>query len=283
MPINKLRIDDGNYPLCLKQIHDPPKELYYKGNVDLISAKCIAIVGTRRATRSGLDIARKIAKELASYGFVIVSGLAEGIDTQAHLGALDAGGKTIAVFGCGIDKIFPAANEQLAGSIEEKGLLLSEYEPGFEGAKWTFPKRNRIIAGLSLGVVMVEGHYDSGAMITAKLAIDEGRDVFAVPGDIALDQSKGPHWLIKQGAKLVESAADILEEYDINIDRSEKREERKSLTLSFDEEKVYSMLSRCPIHIDELNIPAKDAIRVLSVLELKGAVKSLPGKYFVIS
>lgn len=209
--IKIIKSSDKEYPELLKKIYDPPGELYAKGDTTLLNSKCLAIVGTRRATDYGLRTARRFAYELAQCGFTIVSGLAEGIDTEAHIGTLEAGGKTIAVFGCGIDQIFPAANKGLANDIEKSGALISEYGPGTPTAKWTFPRRNRIISGLSLGVVMVEGNYESGAMITAKLALDEGREVFAVPGNIEIDQTKGPHWLIKQGAKMAESVDDILE------------------------------------------------------------------------
>jgi DNA processing protein len=235
-----------------------------------------------------LDIAKKFAKELAEIGFTIVSGLAEGIDTQAHIGALNGGGKTIAVFGCGIDMIFPAENRSLAEKIEQNGALISEYPAGHPTAKWTFPRRNRIIAGLSAGVIMIEGGYESGAMITAKLALDEGREVFAIPGNVELEQTKGPHWLIKQGAKLVESVDDILEEF--NIKRIVETIESKKIDysqLSIEECNIMQILNKEPKHVDEISLKSKhdisNTLSLLSILEIKGLVKQLPGKYFVIS
>jgi len=285
--INIIKLSDKEYPELLKKIYDPPKELFIKGESTALNNKCLAIVGTRRATDYGRRIARRFANELAQCGFTIVSGLAEGIDTQAHEGALEARGKTIAVFGCGIDKTFPAQNKGLADEIEKSGALISEYSPGTPTAKWTFPRRNRIISGLSLGVVMVEGNYESGAMITAKLALDEGREVFAVPGNIEIDQTKGPHWLIKQGAKLAENVDDILEEFNIKrVAGNEKAKEQDYSQLSSDEVKIISYLTKEPKHIDEISaksgMETQEALSILSILEIKKLVKQVPGKYFVI-
>jgi DNA processing protein len=285
--INLLTINDKEYPELLKKIYDPPKELYIKGETAALNNKCLAIVGTRTATDYGKRIARQFANELAQCGFTIVSGLAEGIDTEAHAGALEAGGKTIAVFGCGIDKVFPPENLELAEKIEKNGALVSEYQPGSLAAKWTFPRRNRIISGLSLGVVMVEGSYESGAMITAKLALDEGREVFAVPGNIEIDQTKGPHWLIKQGAKLAGNVDDILEEFNIKrVTGSEKAKELDYSQLSSDEVKIISCLTKEPKHIDEISakseMETQEALSILSILEIKKLIKQVPGKYFVI-
>ncbi len=285
--IQILKASENNYPGLLKKIYDPPKELYVRGDMNILNSRCIAIVGTRKATHYGKESAKRLAYELSKNGFTIVSGLAEGIDTEAHKGALDAGGKTIAVFGCGIDQIFPSENRKLAEKIEENGALISEYGPGAAAAKWTFPRRNRIISGLSVGTVMVEGHWESGAMITAKLALEEGREVFAVPGNIELDQSKGPHWLIKQGAKLVENVDDILEEFNMKrLSDGEKTRKADHSQLSIDEIKIVSQLSHEPKHIDDISAQSKlsvhEALGLLSVLEIKGAVKQLPGKYFII-
>lgn len=283
-----LKSSDKDYPELLNKIYDPPKELFVKGDVRVLCGKCIAVVGTRSATSYGKQIARRFSSELARSGFTIVSGLAEGIDTEAHAGALEAKGKTIAVFGCGIDKIFPAENVALAEEIQKNGALVSEYKPGTPAAQWTFPRRNRIISGLSLGVVMVEGHYDSGAMITAKLALDEGREVFAVPGNVELDQTKGPHWLIKQGAKLAESVDDILEEFGMKSGNVLNRKNGIDLSgLNADEAKVASVISGQSMHIDEISLKCgmgtAETLCVLSMLEIKGLVKQSPGKYFIIS
>ena len=212
-------LEDDEYPKLLKNIYDPPPVLYVKGEGFSPDAKTLAIVGTRKASHYGKEIAKKLAFELASLGITVVSGMALGIDTAAHAGALAANGKTIAVFGCGVDVIYPFSNRELARKIESSGAVVSEFPMGTGVDKGHFPRRNRVIAGLSLGVIVVEGHYDSGAMITAKYALDEGREVFAVPGNVELDQSKGPHWLIKQGAKLVESVDDVLEELNMAMPR----------------------------------------------------------------
>lgn len=180
--IQAITIDDAAYPTSLKNIHDPPPIIYVKGQLLPQDQKAIAIVGTRKATRSGLEIAGKLAYQLAELGITIVSGLALGIDTAAHDGALKAKGRTIAVLGSGVDQIYPKSNLNLAQRIMAQGALISEFPLGQEPDVWTFPQRNRIISGLALGVILVEGHYDSGAMITAKLALDQGREVFAVPG-----------------------------------------------------------------------------------------------------
>ena len=285
--INIIHTSDTEYPELLKKIYDPPEELYVRGDISALNEKCLAIVGTRTATEYGKAIAKKYAEELVQYGFTIVSGLADGIDTEAHKGALEGGGKTIAVFGCGIDQIFPASNIILAGEIEKTGALVSEYKPGTPAAKWTFPRRNRIISGLSLGVIMVEGHYDSGAMITAKLALDEGREVFAVPGNIEIEQTKGPHWLIKQGAKLAESIDDILEEFNIKrIEGSGNAKEIDHSQLSSDQIKVISCLTKEPKHVDRISAESgtssHETLGILAVLEIKGMIRQLPGKYFVI-
>jgi DNA processing protein len=287
LDIKKILIDDPKYPELLRNIYDPPKELFIRGNIDLLNTKCLAIVGTRKATLYGKQIARKLSRQLAEVGITVVSGLAEGIDTEAHLGALDAGGNTIAVFGSGIDVIFPAQNIGLAKKIEISGSLISEYPEGFSTAKWTFPRRNRIISGLSLGVIMIEGGYESGAMITAKHALDEGREVFALPGNVDLEQSKGPHWLIKQGAKLIENVDDILEELNMKrVDTGDKKEMDVS-QLSIDEVPIIKTLNKEPKHIDELSAAIKIDTSVLLGtllnLEMKGYVKKLPGMYFIIS
>jgi len=285
--IRTIKITDNGYPELLKKIYDPPQELFIKGNEDALNNKCIAIVGTRAATEYGKNIARKFARELSQCGITIISGLAEGIDTEAHRGAIEGGGKTVAVFGCGIDRIFPAGNTELAEEIMKRGALISEYGPGTFAAKWTFPRRNRIISGLSLGVVIVEGGYESGAMITAKLALDEGREVFAVPGNIELEQTKGPHWLIKQGAKLTESIDDIIEEFDMKrVAGSSDKKKIDHSQLSSDEVRMISCLTREPQHVDRLSkecgLGPHETLGILSLLEIKGLAKQLPGKYFVI-
>jgi len=286
--ITSIRSGDKDYPELLSHIHDAPEELFIQGDPSVLSSRCIAVVGTRRPTRYGRDSARRLSRELAEVGLTIVSGLAEGIDTEAHEGALEANGKTIAVFGCGLDQVFPAGNKKLAQEIERTGALVSEYPHDHPTTKWSFPRRNRIISGLSIGVVIVEGGYESGAMITAKHAIDEGREVFAVPGNIDIEQSKGPNWLIKQGAKLADSVEDILEEFNMVRIAGEKDNAKYDRgQLSIEESEVLKLLNREPKHIDAVVALSRrvtsDVLGILSTLEIKRLVKQLPGMYFVIS
>jgi len=291
--VSIISLEDDQYPELLKNIYDPPPVIYVKGQRIDPNAKMLAIVGTRKASRYGKEIARKLAFELASLGITIVSGMALGIDTAAHQGALDAKGKTIAVFGCGVDVVYPSSNRELAKEIESSGSLVSEFPLGMGTEKGHFPRRNRIISGLSLGTIVVEGHYDSGAMITAKQALDQGREVFAVPGNVELDQSKGPHWLIKQGAKLVESVDDVLEELHMvmpkkmtNDKLKMSNEGRDYSNLSPDEQKIVKVLSLEPKYIDNISLETKLSISqvssLLMMLEVKKVIRQLPGKMFVL-
>lgn len=292
--VNTLTLGDDDYPASLKNIYDPPPVLYFKGNLLKSDERALAIVGTRRASRYGLEFAKQLASQLASLGITIVSGLASGIDTAAHSGAVEAQGRTIAVFGCGVDTIFPAENRDLAKRIESFGACVSEFPIGTPTGKSNFPRRNRIISGLSLGVIVVEGHYDSGAMITAKEALEQGREVFAVPGNVGLEQSKGPHWLIKQGAKLVESVEDVLDELKFQIPNDKSQINAKAqipkpkLDLSkysADEQKILSILNSEPKHIDNISaesgLLSSQAASLLMILEIKKAIRQLPGKLFV--
>ena len=292
LKVRAITAEDDAYPQNLKNIYDPPPILFVKGDLLRSDQKALAIVGTRRATRYGLETARKLAAQLSQLGITIISGLAIGIDTAAHEGALEAKGRTISVLGSGIDQVFPQRNRGLARKIEENGAMVSEFPLGQPPDTWTFPQRNRIISGLSLGVIMVEGHYDSGAMITAKLALEQGREVFAVPGNVELDQSKGPHWLIKQGAKLVESVDDVLEELNIKTvkkveSRTQSTEHRDYSNLSADEMKIVSVLSLEPKHLDAISAETKLSIpqvsSLLMVMEIKKIVRQLPGKTFILA
>lgn len=288
--INVVTLEDETYPELLKHIYDPPPVLYFKGELARPDEKTLAIVGTRKASRYGLEFAKKLASDLAGYGIMIVSGLAAGIDTAAHQGALEASGKTLAVFGCGVDYIFPSDNRELASKIEKSGALVSEFPLGTKTERSHFPRRNRIISGLSLGVIVVEGHYDSGAMITAKQALDQGREVFAVPGNVELEQSKGPHWLIKQGAKLVESVEDVLEELNIkkmpNAECRMTNEGVPAAQLSDEEKRVVAILSKEPKMIDkiaqETGFSAPQTASILMVLEVKNIVQQYPGQSYII-
>ena len=217
MTIRKLGRRDGRFPPLLAAIHDPPRELFVRGDADpgLLSEHAVAIVGARACSSYGRSVARSLARDLASIDLVVVSGLARGIDGEAHRGALEGGGRTVAVLGCGIDRDYPAAHADLARRICERGLIVSEYAEGVEPAPWRFPARNRIIAGLCRATVVVEARERSGALITADFALDEGREVLAVPGEITSALSSGTNALIRLGATPVTSAADVLEVFGL--------------------------------------------------------------------
>lgn len=215
--IERLPRRDASYPGLLAAIHDPPPQLFVRGRGEaaLLAAAAVAVVGARSCSSYGRSVARTLGRELAAAGLVVVSGMARGIDGEAHRGALDGGGTTIAVLGCGIDRDYPAAHRELARRICERGLVVSEYEPGVEPAPWRFPARNRIIAGLCSATVVVEARERSGALITADFALEEGRDVLAVPGEITSSLSAGTNALLRLGAIPVTSAADVLELFDL--------------------------------------------------------------------
>lgn len=204
--------DDPRYPPLLREIPDPPPLLFVRGNVDVLARPQLAIVGSRRPTADGRQNARRFAAGLSAAGYVVTSGLALGIDSEAHRGALESGGVTVAVLGTGLDNLYPAANRKLAAQIAEQGAVISELPPRGESRKWTFPQRNRIISGLAHGVLVVEAAQQSGSLITARLAGEQGREVFALPGSIHNPFARGCHRLLRQGAKLVECVEDILEE-----------------------------------------------------------------------
>lgn len=291
--ISVLTLDNKNYPVNLKNIYDPPPVLYFKGQLLPSDTKTLGIVGTRKASRYGLEIAKKLAEGLASLGITIVSGLALGIDTAAHKGAVEAKGRTLAVLGSGVDVVYPPQNRDLAAEIEQNGAVISEFPLGTKSEKGNFPRRNRIISGLSIGVIVVEGHYDSGAMITAKYALDQGREVFAVPGNVQLEQSKGPHWLIKQGAKLVESIDDVLEDLNMIVDSRMTNDKCQMSNeginyseLNEEEKKIMLVMSQEPKHLDnistETGLSTSQVSGLLMMLEIKKAVRQLPGKMFVL-
>ncbi len=284
------------YPGRLREIYDPPTLLYVKGDVELLGRHGIAIVGTRRPTPYGNQVAQRLARDLTERGLVIVSGLARGIDASAHRGALEAAnGKTVAVLGCGIDVIYPKENRKLFGEIMERGAVITEFSMGSFPAPQNFPMRNRIIAGLALGVVVVEAAQYSGSLITARLAMDCGREVFGVPGNITQPGTFGPHQLIRQGAKLATCWQDVVEELPTPV-RAEllpveavsiqERAELIELSLSDQERAIYSLLSvEQARHVDEiLELTGMNSPEVLATLfdmEMKGAIRQMPGKQFV--
>ena len=232
-------------PPRLRAIHDPPSRLYLRGNgaPDLLARPCVAVVGARACSPYGAQVARMLGRELAAGGVIVVSGLARGIDAEAHRGALDAGGHTVAVLGCGIDRDYPAAHATLAAAIAERSLLASEYEPGVEPAPWRFPARNRIIAGLCAATVVVEARERSGALITADFALEEGREVFAVPGEITSALSAGTNDLLRLGATPLTCPADVLDSLGIAPPAPERPPIGKVAA---------SLLERLPASLDEL-------------------------------
>ncbi|MBI1921933.1 MAG: DNA-protecting protein DprA [Geobacter sp.] len=277
---------DPRYPRLLREIPDPPPFLYVKGSL-AEDEVAVAVVGSRRASTYGRMTTERLSKELAGCGITIVSGMARGIDTTAHKGALAGGGRTLGVLGCGIDLVYPPENRPLFEQVIANGALISEFPMGTLPLAENFPRRNRIISGLSNGVLVVEAALQSGSLITAQMALEQGRDVFAVPGNIDSGASQGTNQLIKQGAKLISSVQDILDELPgcatpIPVTPPERR-----FDLSPDEEKVHRQLAATPLHIDEITaksaLTAGDVSAILLRLELKGAVQQLPGKYFIIS
>lgn len=269
---------DAEYPALLREIPQPPKELWLNG-APLDGAPALAVVGTRRATRYGLETAFWLARELAGAGITIVSGLAKGIDAAAHRGALAGSGRTVAVLGCGLDICYPARHRDLLRQIESTGTVLTEYPPGTRPLPHHFPVRNRILAGMSLGVVLVEAAQAGGAMITARLAADFGREVFAVPGAVHSPVSRGPHLMIREGARLAASADQILE--DLGMTSPEPAPAEDAFELHPDEARLLSVLEAEPLLMDLLasraGMPLSTAAAVLAKLELKSLVSRRPG------
>lgn len=281
-----LMIWEERYPRLLKEISMPPLALFYSGDIGCIDDDSIAIVGSRRSSLGGIKFARKLAHDLAEAGFTIVSGLARGIDTAAHQGALEAGGRTIAVLGSGLDVIYPIENKALAEEICRNGLIISEQWLGTPPLKQNFPMRNRIISGLCLATVVVEAGETSGALITANFALEQNRQVFAVPCSPLLPQSKGVNRLLKEGAILVESADDIIEEIKPQMaSRAIHVVNSTEAYLDHVEKDVLELFSEVPVHIDEIarssRLDMQKVIEVLFSLESKGLVKSLPGKFYI--
>jgi DNA processing protein len=288
--------DETEYPKRLLEIYDPPPLLYVKGNPAVLGRHSMAMVGTRRPTPYGNQMAERLARDLALRGLVIVSGLARGIDSSAHKGACAApGGMTVAVLGTGIDVIYPKENRKLFAQVEERGALITEFPLGSYPAPENFPIRNRIVAGLPLGVVVVEGAQYSGSLITARLAMEFNREVYGVPGNVTQPTSFAPNQLIKQGAKLAMSWEDVVEELPTEV-RAElfpveptTVEERTSLfeaSLSPVEKTLYALLSTDePRHVDELveksELSSSAVLATLFELEMKGIVRQMPGKQFV--
>jgi len=272
---------EEQYPAMLRTLRDPPRHVFTLGNTALLERTAVAIVGTRSATAYGLRTTRNISAALASAGVAVVSGMARGIDGEAHRGALESRGVTVGVLGCGVDRDYPAAHAALARQIADSGLIVAEYPPGVEPAPWRFPARNRIIAGLVHAVVVVEARERSGALITADLALEEGREVFAVPGEITSSLSAGTNSLLRMGAHLVTAVGDVLE-----VLRVEGCRPSSSPQLDPEGRRVYEALSDAPATADELvvaiGLPASELAPALTRLELAGLVVEGEGLYRVV-
>ncbi len=282
-----ITLRDEDYPMRLKDIYDPPALLYVRGELRREDELAIAIVGSRKTSPYGRWITEKIGQDLARHGVTVVSGMARGIDSVAHMGALQGGGRTVAVLGCGVDVIYPSENRNLFHQIIEHGAVLSEFPMGSPPEGGHFPKRNRIISGLSIGVVIVQASAESGSLITAGYALEQGREVFAVPGNVGAEGSRGTNQLIKEGAKLVESTEDILEEILPQWKREKEmlpKTETPVPDLSEEEKVLYRLLGESPLHIDAIIRESQlDPGRVSSLLlnlELKGLISQWPGKCF---
>jgi DNA processing protein len=278
-PIRRLRRRDDGFPALLAAIHDPPPGLYIRGRgeEDVLVRPAVAVVGARSCSSYGRSVSRSLSRELAAAGLVVVSGMARGIDGEAHRGALEARGTTVAVLGCGIDRDYPAAHAELARRICERGSIVSEYEPGIEPAPWRFPARNRIIAGLCAATVVVEARERSGALITADFALEEGRDVLAVPGEITSSLSAGTNALLRLGATPVTGVADVLELFDLvpaNTSRTD---------LGASAQKLLTLLGDGPLSADEIaraaGIEPASLAASLMELELAGRVTLEDGVY----
>lgn len=303
-----ITMDDRLYPTRLAEIYDPPLVLFVRGELLEEDECCVAMVGTRRATPYGIRMAEKLGRELAAKGITVVSGMASGIDSAAHRGALDAGGRTIAVLGNGVDVVYPKQNADLMHAIIQQGCVLSQFPMGYEPKKGHFPQRNRIMSGMTLGTVVVQAPARSGALITANTAAEQGREVFAVPGEVGTQASQGPHALIREGAKLVETVDDILVELNLPAEirvSAVTPETRAPIegeihtqqaapappaqtpavkALTSPERTVLSVLAPNGSFVDEIaaasRVSVSEALSALTILELKGLVRQFSGKRF---
>jgi len=285
--IEIVSLNDENYPRLLKEIPHPPYIIYTKGKLDQNSAPMVSVVGSRKYASYGQQVAHGFARDLAKSGIIVVSGMALGVDSFAHRGALDAKGYTVAVLGNSLDdeSIYPRNNFNLSREILNNGALISEYPPVMQAGKLTFPARNRIIAGMSIGTIVVEAGEKSGALLTAQMALDYGREVFSVPGSIFSPQSAGTNELIKKGARLVTSVNDILEELEIFITKKNKPPVSKN-TDTKEEKIILEALTHEPLHIDNIRKISKlDMATVsstLSIMEIKGWVKNIGGQNYIL-
>ena len=279
MEIQKITLDSPNYPQLLKEIYDPPKQLYVWGDLRAQENYPLAVVGTRKVSSYGKQATTELTRNLAKTGLTIISGLALGVDGLAHQACLDVGGRTIAVLGSGLKKIYPTLHKNLAEKIVKAGgAVISEYEPDQGPTKWTFPLRNRIVAGMSLGTLVIEAPEGSGALITASCTLDLGREVFAVPGNIYQANSFGPNQLIKMGAKSVTKAEDVLDALNLELASPIKKEIKPA---NQEEKIILEILTLEPLHIDEIIKQSKLDAPVISstliIMEMTGKIKNLGG------
>lgn len=299
--VTVITLEDNDYPKNLKEIYDPPLCLYVKGTLSSADTLALAIVGSRRASLYGLSCAEKFSYDLAQYGIMVVSGLARGVDTHAHAGALKAKGRTLAILGSGLNSVYPPENTKLAEKIAANGAVISEFPLNTEPLARNFPRRNRVISGLSLGTIVVEAARNSGALITADFALEQSREVFAIPGKVDSATSVGTNRLIKQGAKLIESVEDVLDELKTKLKEciilqkeskaaqaiaiSKEKDDTMALALSEDERAVYGLINDTPRYADEIieqaSLSSSRVMAVLLKLEMEHVVTQLPGKMFV--
>ncbi|MGB8252506.1 MAG: DNA-processing protein DprA [Anaerolineaceae bacterium] len=282
--IQVLTWQDEKYPARLKEINQPPPVLYLRGSYELEDAWAVAVVGTRHMTAYGRQVAEEIGSYLGNHGITVISGLARGVDAVAHTAALDAGGRSIAILGCGVDKIYPPENRGLAERLCEAGGLLSDYAPGTPPDSSNFPPRNRIISGLSLATVIIEAGMESGAMITASFAAEQGREVFAVPGNIHAPQSAGTNHLIQEGAHPLLDPHELLSTLELTC-VEEKIATRRNLPADPTESRLLSEMGLEPLHADELStrldLPIEMISATLTVMELKGMIRQVGGMSYV--
>jgi DNA processing protein len=290
-----LTLTDPHYPTRLKTIVDPPPILSYTGQLQECNQQALAIVGARKGSHAGRAFSRQLSGDLAALGFTIVSGLARGIDADAHEGALASTGRTVAVLGCGIDRTYPPEHLKLRHRIEQHGAVLSEFPMGTTPQSYHFPQRNRVISGLSLGVIVTEATLKSGSLITARMALEQNREVFAVPGAVTHPLSHGPHRLIKQGAKLVEKHWDIVGEilpmlepsFREHLETQQKKSTTKPSTIALgpEEQHVFERIPLEPVSLDELiahgSYSSSEMMSILLSLEMKGLIKQIPGLQYV--
>lgn len=285
--IRAVSFDESSYPEMLRETEDAPVVIYVKGDIQPQDRYAIAIVGSRKPSHYGTSVAENISEELASMGFTIVSGMARGIDSLSHNGALRAGGRTMAVLGSGIDVPYPPENKMLMDKIAECGCVISEFPPGTAPDKENFPRRNRLISGLSLGVLVVEATSDSGSLITAGYALEQSREVFAVPGSVTSPLSRGTNELIRRGAVLTRRAEDVVEELAPVLKGFIRSKDREKIEVTDEEKELCNLLSGEPKQVDiisrESGLPSSRILGILLGLELKGAVKQTTGKRFYLA